>query len=138
MECGLTNPARAGRQQRQFALHPPWSPWHTFKCGTGMGKAESGKRKAACHAEAHRAKGGKAETREKGSTFNANRKSKIDENRKTEAACHAEAHRAKGGKAETREIGSTFNANRKSKIGSGLPRRSPQGEGGKAETREIG
>src|SRR5262245_63973882 len=29
MECGLTNPARAGRQQRQFALHPPWSPWHS-------------------------------------------------------------------------------------------------------------
>ena len=28
MECGLTNPARAGMQQRQFALHPPWSPWH--------------------------------------------------------------------------------------------------------------
>ena len=28
MECGLTNPARAGRQQRQFAPHPPWSPWH--------------------------------------------------------------------------------------------------------------
>src|SRR6266498_4742789 len=27
MECGLTNPARAGRQQRQFAPHPPWSPW---------------------------------------------------------------------------------------------------------------
>ena len=30
MECGLTNPARAGRQQRQFALHPPWSPWLFF------------------------------------------------------------------------------------------------------------
>jgi len=30
MECGLTNPARAGMQQRQFALHPPWSPWHRF------------------------------------------------------------------------------------------------------------
>jgi len=28
MECGLTNPARAGMQQRQFAPHPPWSPWH--------------------------------------------------------------------------------------------------------------
>src|SRR5436309_2149200 len=28
MECGLTNPARAGRQQRQFAPHPPWLPWH--------------------------------------------------------------------------------------------------------------
>src|ERR1043166_4562006 len=28
MECGLTNPARAGRAQRQFAPHPPWSPWH--------------------------------------------------------------------------------------------------------------
>src|SRR5437588_10422296 len=28
MECGLTNPARAGRQQRQSAPHPPWSPWH--------------------------------------------------------------------------------------------------------------
>src|SRR5262245_29450815 len=28
MECGLTNPARAGRQQRYFALHLPWSPWH--------------------------------------------------------------------------------------------------------------
>jgi lipoate-protein ligase A len=26
-ECGLTNPARAGMQQRQFALHLPWSPW---------------------------------------------------------------------------------------------------------------
>ncbi len=26
MECGLTNPARAGRQQRQFALRLPWSP----------------------------------------------------------------------------------------------------------------
>src|SRR5687768_16500987 len=30
MECGLTNPARAGMQQRQFALHPPWSPWPSF------------------------------------------------------------------------------------------------------------
>src|SRR6266853_2547582 len=30
MECGLTNTARAGRQQRQFALHPPWPPWHLF------------------------------------------------------------------------------------------------------------
>src|SRR5437870_11720456 len=30
MECGLTNPARAGRQQRQSAPHPPWSPWHFF------------------------------------------------------------------------------------------------------------
>src|SRR2546426_4597824 len=27
MECGRTNPARAGRQQRQFAPHPPWLPW---------------------------------------------------------------------------------------------------------------
>ena len=27
-ECGLTNPARAGRQQRQFASYLPWSPWH--------------------------------------------------------------------------------------------------------------
>ena len=26
-ECGLTNPARAGRQQRQFASCLPWSPW---------------------------------------------------------------------------------------------------------------
>ena len=26
--CGLTNPARAGRQQRQFASYLPWSPWH--------------------------------------------------------------------------------------------------------------
>jgi hypothetical protein len=34
MECGLTNPARAGMQQRQFAPHPPWSPWHlNFECG---------------------------------------------------------------------------------------------------------
>ena len=34
MECGLTNPARAGMQQRQFAPHPPWSPWHSnFECG---------------------------------------------------------------------------------------------------------
>ena len=24
MECGLTNPVRAGMQQRQFAPHPPW------------------------------------------------------------------------------------------------------------------
>jgi len=28
MERGLTNPARAGMQQRQFALRLPWSPWH--------------------------------------------------------------------------------------------------------------
>jgi hypothetical protein len=28
MECGLTGPARAGRQGRRFALHPPWSPGH--------------------------------------------------------------------------------------------------------------
>src|SRR5689334_1210653 len=35
MECGLGNPARAGRQQRYFALHPPWSPWHFyFSTGT--------------------------------------------------------------------------------------------------------
>lgn len=27
MECGLTNPARAGMQQRQFAPRLPWSPW---------------------------------------------------------------------------------------------------------------
>ena len=40
MECGLTNPARAGRQQRQFALHPPWSPWLFFKFG--MQSAECG------------------------------------------------------------------------------------------------
>src|SRR6185295_1327815 len=32
MECGLRNPARAGRQQRYFALHPPWSPWHFLCC----------------------------------------------------------------------------------------------------------
>jgi hypothetical protein len=32
MECGLRNPARAGRQQRYFALHPPWSPWHFRFC----------------------------------------------------------------------------------------------------------
>jgi hypothetical protein len=24
-------PARAGRQQRQFALRLPWSPWHFFR-----------------------------------------------------------------------------------------------------------
>ena len=30
MECGLTNPARAGMQQRQFAPHPPWPPWHSL------------------------------------------------------------------------------------------------------------
>jgi hypothetical protein len=33
MECGLTNPARAGMQQRQSAPHPPWSPWHFLHCG---------------------------------------------------------------------------------------------------------
>ena len=27
MDCGLMNPARAGRQQRQFAPRTPWSPW---------------------------------------------------------------------------------------------------------------
>src|SRR5512136_938784 len=31
MDCGLTNPARAGRQQRQSAPHLPWSPWHDLK-----------------------------------------------------------------------------------------------------------
>ncbi len=31
MERGLTNPARAGMQQRQFAPRPPWSPWHSFR-----------------------------------------------------------------------------------------------------------
>jgi len=30
MECGLGNPARAGRQQRYFAPHPPWLPWLLF------------------------------------------------------------------------------------------------------------
>jgi hypothetical protein len=30
VECGLTNPARAGRQQRQYALQLPQSHWHFF------------------------------------------------------------------------------------------------------------
>ena len=43
MECGLGNPATAGRQQRYFALHPPWSPWlFNFSTAVQFGAGPSG------------------------------------------------------------------------------------------------